>query len=60
MTPQELAELERLAARLEGLGKRYAIFLQPDDRRQLTRAVLLARKAVALLASKGTHLLGSG
>lgn len=60
VTPEELAELGRLATRLEGLGKRYAIFLSPEDKSQLWRAVRLARKAVALLSTQGKHLLGSG
>jgi hypothetical protein len=60
MTREELLELARLATRLENLGKRYAVFLATEDKRQLQRAVLLARKAVMLLSEKGTHLLGSG
>lgn len=60
VTNAELLELARLATRLEQLGARYAVFLSVEDRRQLRRAVELARKAIHLLSSQGTHLLGSG
>lgn len=52
MTPEELGELLRLAGKLERLRKQYAAFLSADQRREIQRAVDLARKAVAELAKR--------